>query len=127
MTQALTDHEQEMPSPQGHAIGFVDSANQCDKFTQALTMAGFSARKIKVLQGDDGTNLLKRMMSGSLWGETAEDVLKQGLIELNNGHYTVIVECEDHDEAMVIARLAALHGGRSFNYFGLLVDEQLTR
>jgi hypothetical protein len=126
MLQPLGDHEQEMPGPQGHAIGFVDTAAQCDKFTQALNMAGFSARTIKVLHGDDGVSLLNRMMGGSLWGETAEDVLKQGLVELGNGHYVVVVDCEDHDEAMVIARVATLHGGRAFNYFGLLIDEQIT-
>ena len=127
MSQPLRDHEQEMPAPQGHAIGFVDTAAQCDKFTQALSMAGFSARTIRVLHGEDGINLLNRMMTGSLWGETAEEVFQRGLIELGNGHYVVIVECEDHDEAMVIARVATLHGGRAFNYFGLLIDEQLTR
>lgn len=127
MSQPTRDHEQEIAPPQGHAIGFVDTAMQCDKFTQALNMAGFSARTIKVLHGEDGINLLKRMMTGSLWGETAEMVLKQGLVELGNNHYVVIVDCEDHDEAMVIARMANLHGGRAFNYFGLLVDEQLTR
>ena len=125
--QPLQDHNQEMPSPQGHAIGFVDTKPQCDTFTQALNTAGFPSRSIKVLSGDDGNILLKRMMSGSLWGESAEKILQQGIIEIENGHFMITVECEDHDEATIVGRLATQHGGRTFNYFGLLMDEQLTR
>ena len=123
----LDDHDQEMPAPAGHAIGFVNSKSKCDEIVQALNDAGFADSAITVLAGDDGIHLLKRMMGGSLWGETAEEVMKQGVIELTHDHFVVIVETEDRSEAVIAAGVATTHGGHNFNHFGLLTDERLTK
>ena len=123
----LVDHDQEMPEPQGHAIGFVNSQSDCDDVIQALNSAGFSDGMIAVLNGDNGIRLLTRMMAGSLWGEAAEDLMKQGVIELTHGHFALTVEARDRNEALAIADASAKHGGHGFSYFGELTDERLTR
>jgi hypothetical protein len=123
----LRDEDQPLPEPQGHAIGFVDTKPDCDAVTQALNAAGFPDSAITVFGGEDGLHLLKRMMSGSLWGETAEDVLKQGTIELSHGHFALIVEAEDRDQAVLAANVSAQHGGHGFNHFGVFADERLTK
>ena len=61
----LLDHDQEMPEPQGHAIGFVDTQTDCDAVILELNAAGFADSTIAVLNGDNGIRLLTRMMSGS--------------------------------------------------------------
>lgn len=123
----LRDDHQQMPAPSGHAIGFVNTQAQCDAVTDALVDAGFPESSITVLGGDDGVHLLKRMMSGSLWGETAEDVAKQGAHELDHGHFVVVIETEDRDEAVIAANVATTKGGHGFNHFGILADERLTK
>ena len=67
------------------------------------------------------------MMAGSLWGEAAEDLMKQGVIELTHGHFALTVEARDRNEALAIADASAKHGGHGFSYFGELTDERLTR
>jgi len=124
---SLRDHDQEMPSPSGHAIGFVNSRGECDAVTQALIDGGFPESAILVLSGDDGVHLLKRMMGGSLWGETAEDVVKEGVVELTHGHFVLVISTKDRNEAMIAANLATRYGGHGFNHFGVLADERLTK
>ena len=116
-----------MPQPQGHAIGFVDTRRECHAIVGAWNSAGVPDAVITVLWGDDGLHLLKRMMSDSLWGEAAEDVLTQGIIELSHGHFVIAVETKDRAQAMVVANLSVKHGGHCFNHFGCLTDERLTR
>ena len=123
----LIDHGQEMPDPQGHAIGFVDSQIECDAAIQELNNAGFSDSTIQVLRGLDGVHLLQRMMSDSLWGETDEDVLTQGILELRHGHFVLSINSRDRAQAMEIANLVAKHGGHGFSHFGMMSDERLTR
>jgi hypothetical protein len=91
-----------------------------------LNAAGFLDASTAVFSGDDGIELLNRMMSGSLWGESDEDVLKQGTIELSNGHFVLTIESSDRDQALMIAMISEKHGGHGFYYFGLLTDERLT-
>ena len=45
----LLDHGQEMPDPQGHAIGFVNSQIECDAAIQELNIhdIGISARNTR--------------------------------------------------------------------------------
>ena len=121
----LQDKGQEMPPAQGCAIGFVDSLRQCDAIVHSLNAVGFPDSVIMVLTGEDGVHLLNRMMGDSLWGEAAEIVLKKGLIELSHGHLVLIIAVRDRDEGLIVANIAARHGGHRFNHFGLLVDEQL--
>ena len=123
----LLDHNQEMPELQGHTIGFVDTQTDCDAVIQELNSAGFSDSTMIVLNGDNGIRLLTRMMSGSLWGETAEDLLKQGVLELSHGHFALTIEARDRDQALAVANTSAKHGGHGFSYFGELTDERLTR
>ena len=123
----LIDHGQEMPEPQGHAIGFVNSQIECDAAIQELNNGGFPDSTIQVLRGVDGVHLLQRMMSGSLWGEADEDVLTQGIVELSHGHFALSIDSRDRAQALEIANLAAKHGGHGFTHFGLLTDERLTR
>jgi len=125
--QPLQDVNQDLPAPQGHAIGFADSQADCDAITGGLNLAGFPDDKITVLNGEDGIHLLQRMMSSSLWGEAVETLMKDGTLELNKGHFALIIDTEDRNAAVRAATIAARHGGRNFNHFGLLVDERLTR
>jgi hypothetical protein len=123
----LVDHGQTMPDPQGHSIGFFDTKAECDDFIKELNAAGFPDTSITILSGVGGIELLNRMMAGSLWGESDEDVLKQGTIELSNGHFVLTIESRDRDQALLIAKVSEKHGGHSFYYFGILTDERLTR
>ena len=123
----LLPQTENLPKPQGHAIGIADSQTECDAVIQELNSHGFSNSAIAILGGDDSTDLLKRMMEGLSWGETAEEFLKEGTIELSRGHCVLMVESRDRDQAMIVATISAKHGGRGFNYFGELIDEKLTR
>jgi len=125
--ELLHDEHQNMPAPRGHTIGFVDSVEACDAVTRTLVEAGFSESAITVLGGEDGIHLLKRMMGGSYWGEAAEELADQGVNELNHGHFALVIEAEDRDEAVIAANVATSHGGHGFSYFGLLTDTRLTK
>jgi len=80
------------PELQGHTVAFVDTDAACDAVMQALNAAGFRDAKLQVLWGEDGLHLLERIADASAWGETAEEVLKRGEIELRIGHSLVFVE-----------------------------------
>ena len=123
----LRDDGQILPAPQGHAIGFVDTQSDCNAVIHALTSAGYPESSITTLCGDDGIQLMKRMMGSSLWGETAEEVMKQGVIEISHGHFALIVETKDRDAAMDVANVSLPHGAHGFHHFGVLADERLTR
>jgi len=124
---SLDDDPPTLPAPRGHAIGFADSQATCDQIVRTLVEAGFLESSITVLSGEDGAHLLKRMMGGSLWGEAAEEVAKQGVVELERGHLALIIEAEDRDEAVIAANVATSHGGHGFSYFGILEDTRLTK
>ncbi len=123
----LHDLEHEMPQLPGHAIGFANTRSECDAIIHDLNYAGFPDSAIAVLSGKEGAQLLKRMMGKSLWGETSEEVMKQGIVEIDNGHFALIIDTEDRDEAMLAANIATKHGGHNFNHFGELTDERLSR
>lgn len=122
----LQDKGQEMPPAQGHAIGFVDTPEDCDAVVRSLNALGFPDSAMLMLAGEDGIQLLKRMMRDSLWGEADQTVLQRGLKELELGHYVLIIQVNDREEGLVAAKAAAQHGGHSFTHFGALVDDQLT-
>jgi len=120
------DHGQELPKLQGHAIGVVDSDLACSQLTEALAAGGFSTARQLVFQGEDGIQLVNRMMEGTTWGESSEHFLMQCLIELNQGHSVVSVEVANENEAAAVAEIASQFGGHSIYHFGLLTDTQLT-
>jgi hypothetical protein len=125
--ESLQEIDEQLPSVQGCAVGFVDSQTGCDEVVHALNIAGIPGSKITVLTGPDGIELFKTMMGRSSWGEEAEDSLKQGVVEMEQGHSTIIIEVQDRDAAVVAANLSAHHGGHGFRHFGLLIDERLTK
>lgn len=123
----LKDVDQEMPEPKGHTIGFIPTQAQCDAVVEDLIIAGIPGSAISILSGDSGTRLFTRMMKGSLWGEAAEKLLKEGVIALSNGDFGLIVEAEDRVQALLIAKVAEEHEGHGFSYFGEFTDERLTK
>ena len=123
----LLDHNQEMPEPQGHLIGFANTQSDCDKIVGALNETGFPDEVISVFSGDQGIRLLTRMLGSSSWGEAEEDLLKQAVIELGHEHFAISIESRDREQALAVAKAAAKHGGHGFSYFGEFTDERLTR
>lgn len=124
---AQQDDVRELPKLQGHTLGFVDTQAECEAMTQALNKAGFPEAKIIILHGEAEMHLLESLMDGSSWGESAEEVLKQGTIELHNGHFVVCIEVQNADEAATVAAISTQCGVRSVYHFGILVDTRLTR
>ena len=122
----VDDVNQRMPGPRGHAVGFAETQSQCDAIIDGLNIAGFPHSRIAVLAGDDGIHLLKRMFAGTLWGETAEEMLKQGVIELSRGRIALVVEAKDREEALLASNIAKKKGGHGFCHFGTFIDTRLT-
>jgi hypothetical protein len=114
-------------SPEGHTIGFVNTAAECAAMTQALNQAGVSDGCIHVWQGKEGLESLQGMLDGSLWGESAEEVLKQGTDELNGGHFVACIEIQSAREAATVAEISTQYGCHGIYHFGKLVDTRLTR
>lgn len=121
------DYGQELPKLQGHTIGVVDSPASCEPIVEALQATGIDSSRVLIFEGDDGIQLIDRMMVGSLWGESAEVFLKQARAELEDGHAIISVRVADANEASMIATVATQFTGRSFYHFGELVDTRLTR
>ncbi len=122
----LLNADQELKTPRGHTIGFIDSIPECDALTAALNQSGLPTAAISVWRGEEGVRLLEQMLDGSLWGESAEQVLKQGTLELRNGHSGVCVEVQDAREAAVVAEASKQHGCHGVYHFGDFVDTRLT-
>lgn len=120
------DHGQSLPKLQGHAIGVVDSSFACQQLSEELEIAGFDSSKQLVFQGQDGVDLVNRMMEGQTWGESSEHYLMQCLNELHDGHSIVSVEVDDETQAQMVATIATRFGAHSVYHFGLLTDTQLT-
>ena len=118
---------QELPKLQGHTVGFVDTHAECEAMVQALNKAGFSEAAITVFHGEDEVHLLESLMDGSSWGESAEEVLKQGTLELRSGHFVVCVEVQDADEAAAVAAVSTQCGVHGIYHFGTMVDTRLTK
>jgi hypothetical protein len=115
-----------LPTLRGHTVAFVDSNAACDAVMQALNAAGFPNGRLQVLWGEDGLHLLERITHASSWGETAEDVLQQGAIALENGHSLVFVEVQNAEEAATVVAVSSPHGAHSIYHFGSLIDTRLT-
>lgn len=123
----LHDRGYAMPQPQGHLIGFAADYSSCVEVCQELSAVGFSDSDVTILHGDDGIHLFLRLMGDGMWGELAQEFLRQGLVELDRGHCVLMIDVTDREQALLAADVAIPMGGYGFTYFGHLVDEQLTQ
>lgn len=121
------DYGQDLPELRGHTIGVVDSPAAIEPIVEALGATGVDSSRILVFEGDEGIQLIDRMMVGCQWGESAEVFLKQARAELQDGHAIISIQVTDANEASMIATVATQFTGRSFYHFGELVDVRLTR
>lgn len=95
--------------------------------TRALNKAGFADAAITVFHGENEVHMLESLMDRSSRGESAEEVLKQGTLELHSDHYVVCLEVTDAEAADTVAAVSTQCGVRSIYHFGVLVDTRLTR
>jgi hypothetical protein len=120
------DHGQTLTAPKGKVIGFLDEKVEFEAFTDALSAAGYPAKTITTLCGEDGIQLLERLQANSFFfGDSEDSIIQLSIRELKQGHYAVAVEVTDRQQAVEIASLAAPHGGHRFTYFGTWENEQL--
>ena len=125
--EPITDHGQQLASPSGKVIGFIDGKAEFEAFAEAVQAAGYPASKITSLYGEDGIHLLERLKKDSFFfGDSEDTVIQLSIRELERGHYAAAVDVTDREQAMQIASLAKPHGGHSFGYFGTWVNEQLS-
>ncbi|HEX4142175.1 MAG TPA: hypothetical protein VHY91_01385 [Pirellulales bacterium] len=124
--EPIHDHGQTLPVPQGRAIGFVDTKEQCEAIVRALNAAGYADSKITILYGDEGVHLLKRL-EGFYFSDAELGLVKFSEQQLRLGHYGLAIEVEDRDEAVRVTNLSTPLGGHSFDYFGTWFNERLTR
>jgi hypothetical protein len=123
----VIDRGQELATPEGQAIGFVDTKEQFDAVTQALKAAGFTDSSIIALQGADGIEMLQRLQTKFNFGDGEDAVMEYSIKELRAGHYALGINADDRAGALRIASLAEPLGAHSFSYFGTWVNERLTR
>jgi hypothetical protein len=125
--EPVADHGQQLTSPEGKVIGFIDGKAEYEAFAKAVEAAGFPASTITSLHGEEGIQLLERLKENSFFfGDSEDSVIQLSIRELGLGHYATAVTVIDHDHALQIANLAKPHGGHSFSYFGTWVTEQLS-
>ena len=123
----VIDHGQELATPEGQAIGFVDTKEQFDAVTKALIAAGYAKSKIIALKGEDGVDMLERLQETFYFGDGEDAILEFSIKELQKGHYALGIEAKNRDDAMHIASVSEPVGAHSFSYFGTWVNERLTR
>jgi len=123
----VIDRGQELATPEGQAIGFVDTKEQFDAVTQALKTAGFADSSIIALQGADGIEMLQRLQTKFNFGDGEDAVMEYSIKELRAGHYALGINADDRAGALRIASLAEPLGAHSFSYSGTWVNERLTR
>jgi len=122
----ISDYGQQIASPAGKVIGFIDDTKDYEAFADSVRAAGYPASKISSLYGEDGIHLLQRLKANSFFfGDSEDSVIQLSLRELGQGHYAAAVEVTDHQQAVEITALAKPHGGHDFCYFGTWVSEQL--
>src|SRR6476660_7787709 len=126
VVKPVIDHGQELATPEGQAIGFVDTKEQFAAVTQALKAAGYADSNIIALQGNDGVAMLKRLQKTFNFGDGEDAIMEFSIKELQVGHYALCVEANDRDAALRAASLAEPLGAHTFSYFGIWVNERLT-
>lgn len=125
-SKPMVDRGQTLTAPAGKVIGFLDGTVEFEAFVEALSTAGYPAKTITTLCGEDGIQLLERLKEHRFFfGDSEDSIIQLSIRELEQGHYAVAIEVTDHQHAVEIASLAAPHGGHSFTYFGTWVTEQL--
>ena len=123
----VIDHGQELATPEGQAIGFVDTKEQFDAVTKVLKADGYAESKIIALKGDDGVDRLERLQETFNFGDGEDAIMASSIKELQAGHYALGIEAKDRDDAMRVASLSEALGAHNFSYFGTWVNERLTR
>jgi len=125
--QPVADHGQQLASPAGKVIGFIDGKAEYEAFAKAVEAAGFPTSTITSLHGEGGIHLLERLKENNFFfGDSEDSIIRLSIRELGLGHYAAAVSVVDHDHALQIANLAKPHGGHGFSYFGTWVSEQLS-
>lgn len=120
------DRGQEAKMYAGRVVGFADTREQVDAIVGELESEDFSEDRIMILAGDDGIEILNRTLKEFFFGDGEDQTLIMGLDELRGGHFVIEVEVQDRDEAVRVVNLSARHGGRTFTYFGTLMNEHLS-
>jgi len=123
----VIDHGHELATPQGQAIGFVDTKEQFDAVVRALKAAGYGKSKIIALKGEDGVDMLKRLQQTFNFGDGEDAIMETSIKEVEAGHYALGIAVDDREGALRVASLSEPLGAHSFSYFGTWVNERLTR
>lgn len=124
--QPTVDHGQQLASPEGHTIGFVDTKEQFDAVTMALRSANYADASIIALHREDGIEMLKRQKKKFFFGDGEDAIIEFALEELRLGHYGLGIEVKDRASALQVINLTEPLGAHSFSYFGSWVNERLT-
>ena len=119
----VIDHGQQLATPEGHAIGFVDTKEQFDAVTKALNAAGYAESRITALKGENGVDMLERLQETFNFGDGEDAIMEFSINQLQEGHYALGIEAEDREDAMRVASLAEPLGAHSFSYFGTWVND----
>ena len=127
VVKPVIDHGQELATPEGQVIGFVDTKEQFDAVTRALKAAGYADSNITALQAEDGVDMLERLQKTFNFGDGEDAVIEFSIKELRAGHYALGIEAKDRAAALRAASLLEPLGAHSFSYFGTWVNERLTR
>ena len=122
----VPDRGQEIEMGAGRVIGYADTLQQGQAVADVLIASGVPKPAIALLVGDAGIEILNRTLGEFFFGDGEDSVLVSGLEELRNGHVVIDVRVHDREEAVRIVNLAAGVGGRTFTYFGTLMNEQLS-
>jgi hypothetical protein len=123
----VIDYGQELTTPEGQAIGFVDTKEQFNAVTQALKAAGYADPDIIALHGEDGIAMLERVQNTFNFGDGEDAIMEFSIKELQAGHYALCIEANDRVSALRAVSLAEPLGAHSFSYFGIWMNERLTR
>jgi hypothetical protein len=125
--EPVIDRGQKLATPQGQAIGFVDTREQFDAVTTALKAAGYAESDIIALKGEDGVDMLKRLQETFNFGDGEDAIMETSIKEVEAGHYALGIAVDDREGALRVATLSEPLGAHSFSYFGTWVNERLTR
>src|SRR5687768_11481457 len=94
----VIDSGQELATPDGQAIGFVDTKEQFAAVTQALKAAGFAESSIIALQGADGIEMLQRLQKTFNFGDGEDAIVDFSIKELRAGHYALNIQAKDRTD-----------------------------
>src|SRR6185295_4080777 len=93
----VIDQGQDLATPEGQAIGFVDTQEQFAAVTKALKAAGYPDSKIIALHGADGLVMLVRQQNTFNFGAGEDAIMEFSIKELQAGHYALCIEANDRE------------------------------